>query len=161
MQSFVRHCASLIEDLVFGWQFPNSRLLADEYAKAGFFVYIPDFLQGDSLPISFLDNIEPTLKARDNLSVTDKAKNAAIVPATLGTWLPKHTEGTTKPLIDGFVNTLRTTPGTQKVGAVGFCWGARYAILEAHGPSENEFGSKIGGVDAVVACRTLYSSINA
>ena len=103
------------------------------------------------MPQSFLDNVEPNVKTQETLGLTDKAKNTAIVSATLGTWLPKHREGVTKPLIDGFVNTLRTTPGTDKVGAVGFCWGGRYALLEAHGPAENENGSKIGGVDAAIA----------
>ena len=109
-------------------------------------------LQGDSLPFSLLENIEPNLKAQENLSVADKAKNAAIVPATLGTWLPKHREGVSKPLIDSFVNTVRMIPGTNKIGAIGFCWGGRYAILEAHGQKKDETGSSIGGVDAAVAC---------
>ncbi|KAG8533143.1 uncharacterized protein KY384_001926 [Bacidia gigantensis] len=135
---------------VFGWETPNVRLLADEYAKAGFYVYVPDFLEGDSLDMSFLDNIAPSLKTQEGQGVTDKAANTAIVGTTLATWLPKHTEGKTKPMVDGFVNTLRTTPGTDKLGAVGFCWGARYAILEAHGQSTDENGSGIGGVDAVV-----------
>ena len=32
---------------IFGWEFPNSRLLADKYAKkGGYTVYIPDFMRG-------------------------------------------------------------------------------------------------------------------
>ena len=140
------------ENAVFGWEVPNVRLLADEYAKAGFYCYVPDVLNGDPLPMTFLDNVEPNVKTQESLSVTDKAKNAAIVPATLGTWLPKHTEGVTKPLIDGFINTVRMTPGTNKVGAIGFCWGGRYAILEAHGQKKDGSGSDVGGVDAAMAC---------
>jgi hypothetical protein len=45
--------------LVFGWEFKNVRLLADSYAKAGFYCYIPDIHQGDSLPIEFLQSVEP------------------------------------------------------------------------------------------------------
>ena len=89
--------------------------------------------EGDSLPLSFLQNVEPPLHVQETLSVTDKAKNAAVVPATLGPWLVKHREGVSRPLVDGFVNAVRMTPGTDKVGAVGFCWGGRYAILQAHG----------------------------
>lgn len=35
---------------IFGWEFPNSRLLADKYAKkGGYTVYIPDFMRGQSI----------------------------------------------------------------------------------------------------------------
>ncbi len=114
---------------------------------------MPDFHQGDSLPISFLDNVEPPLKTQETLSVLDKAKNAAIVPATLGPWLVTHREGVTRPLIDGFVNAVRMIPGTDKIGAIGFCWGGRYAILQAHGQSKSGEGSDVGGVDAAYAVR--------
>ena len=84
--------------------------------------------------------------------MTDKAKNAAIVPATLGPWLAKHREGVSRPIIDGFVNAVRMIPGTNKIGAIGFCWGGRYAILQAHGQSKDGKGSDVGGVDAAYAC---------
>ncbi|KAL8934854.1 MAG: hypothetical protein Q9216_005707 [Gyalolechia sp. 2 TL-2023] len=132
---------------IFGWEFPNTRLLADEYALAGFYTYIPDFHESDSLPISFLQNIEPPLKKQEQLSMTEKATNAATVPTTLGPWLVKHREAVSRPLIDGFINTVRMTPGTDKIGAVGFCWGGRYAILQAHGKTEGS----VGGVDAAFA----------
>ena len=93
--------------------------------------------------------------------MADKAKNAAIVPATLGPWLVKHREAVSKPLIDGFVNTVRKTPGTNKVGAIGFCWGGRYAILQAHGQLKDGSGSDVGGVDAAYACHPSLVAIPA
>lgn len=132
-------------------------MLADEYAKHGFYCYLPDFHQGDSLPTDFLQNVEPPLKKQENLTVAEKAKNTAIVPATLGPWLLKHREAVSRPLIHGFVNTVRSIPGTDKVGAIGFCWGGRYAILEAHGQPED--GSSFGGIDAAYACHPSLLAI--
>jgi len=68
---------------VFGWEFQNVRLFADNYAKAGFYCYIPDVHQGDSLPIEFLNSVEPPLKTREQLSMIDKTKATANVGTTL------------------------------------------------------------------------------
>jgi dienelactone hydrolase len=108
--------------IVFGWEFKNVRLLADNYAKEGFYCYIPDVHQGDSLPIEFLQSVEPPLKTRGQLSLVDKTKNTATVGTTLSPWLINHREAVSKPLIDSFIQAVRAIPGTRKVGAIGFCW---------------------------------------
>lgn len=115
--------------------------MADNYAKAGFYCYVPDVHQGDSLPLEFLNSVEPPLKTREQQTLIDKAKSTGIVGTTLPPWLVKHREAVTKPLIDSFIRAVRQIPGTGKVGAIGFCWGGRYAILAAHGE-----------VDAAYAC---------
>jgi len=135
---------------IFGYEFKNVRLLADHYTEAGFYVYVPDFHQGDSLPIEFLQSVEPPLKTREQLTLLDKTKATATVGTTLPPWLLKHREGVTKPLISSFIAAVRAEPGTGKVGAIGFCWGGRYAILAAHGE-----------VDAAYACHPSLVSIPA
>lgn len=69
--------------LVFGWIFPNVHLLTDNYAKAGFYAYVPDTHEDDSLPIEFLQNVEPPLPVRESLSVVQKTAKTAKVGATL------------------------------------------------------------------------------
>jgi dienelactone hydrolase len=127
--------------------------LADQYAKAGFFVYVPDLHEGDSLPVEFLQDVEPPLAVRKKLGVVEKAAKTAKVGATLGPWLIKHREGVAKPLIDGFINAIRFTAGTNKVGVIGFCWGGRYAVLAA----QNDEPGK--GVDAAYACHPSLVAI--
>jgi len=133
---------------IFGYEFKNVRLLADSYARAGFYVYIPDLHKGDSLPIEFLQSVEPPLKIREQQGLVDKTKATVTVGTTLPPWLLKHPESTTRPLISSFVSSVRALPGTGKVGAIGFCWGGRYAILAAH-----------GDVDAAYACHPSLISI--
>ncbi|KIW66121.1 hypothetical protein PV04_08325 [Phialophora macrospora] len=142
---------------IFGWKFKNVRLLADQYAKAGFYCYIPDVHEGDSLPIEFLQSIEPPLKQKEQEGLIDKAKETVDVMATLGPWLVKHREAVAEPIISGFINTVRTIPGTNKIGTIGFCWGGRYSILQAHARKEGQ----IGGVDAAYACHPSLLSIPA
>lgn len=131
---------------IFGFKLPNVRLLADEYAKGGFQVIIPDFHQGDSLPHEFLQTVEPPLPVRESMSIAGKAAQTAQIAATLGPWLIKHREAVTKPLVDDFVAKLHAEPGVEKVGVLGFCWGARYAILTTHEADASK------GVQAAYAC---------
>lgn len=85
---------------------------------------------------------------REQLSVTDKAKNTEAMMATLGPFLGRHTEAIVQPEIDSFIAAVRAIPGTGKVGAIGFCWGGRYAIIAAHGK-----------VDAAFACHPALTSV--
>ncbi|KAL3423928.1 dienelactone hydrolase family protein [Phlyctema vagabunda] len=133
---------------IFGWEFNNVRLLADNYSKAGFYCYIPDILQGDSLPIEFLQSVEPPLKTREHLTLVEKTKATANVGTTLSPWLLRHREAVTKPLVDNFISTIRAVPGTGKIGTIGFCWGGRYTIISAH-----------GSVDAAYACHPSLISV--
>lgn len=143
---------------IFGWKFNNVRLLADNYAKAGFTVYIPDVHEGDSLPIDFLDTVEPRLPQREARTMTEKATATAKTGATLGPWLLKHREAVARPLIEGFIDKVRYIPGTNKVGVIGFCWGGRYAILAGKKPFSGMEGK---GVDAVYACHPSLVAIPA
>ena len=117
------------------------RLLADNYAKAGFYCYVPDLHQGKSVPLSFLTTIEPPLKTRETITKEQKEEAGAEIGRVLMPWLGEHPHEKTKSLIESFIAAVRKDPGTGKLGAIGFCWGGKYSILAAH-----------SDVDAAYAC---------
>jgi len=152
------HLHGVLTLTVFGWKFPNVRLLADEYAANGFTAYIPDVHEGDSIDPSFLQTVEPQLPEREKQSLVDKTAATAKVGATLGPWLVTHREAVARPIIENFIDKVRYIPGTDKCGVIGFCWGGRYAILAAQKPFSGSAGK---GVDAAYACHPSLVSIPA
>lgn len=92
----------LIHDL-FGWTFPNVRLLADHYAReANATVYVPDFFGGAVLPAGPI--------ARGEWQDLD-----------LPGFLAKNSREVREPEIFAFARALRAR--YRRVGAVGFCYG--------------------------------------
>ncbi|PGH31415.1 esterase/lipase [[Emmonsia] crescens] len=92
----------IIHDL-FGWTFPNLRILADHYAReANVTVYLPDFFGG--LVLSF-ENI-----IADRFDLLD-----------LPNLMKKNSREIREPEIFECARALRQTH--KKVGAIGFCYG--------------------------------------
>ncbi|KAH9893539.1 alpha/beta-hydrolase [Cubamyces lactineus] len=90
---------------VFGIKLQNNLLLADDYARNGFKVVLPDLFEGDALPEDAL-----------NTGTFD-----------LPSWLGKH--GAER--VAGIVRTVQDAlkaEGVTKFAAVGFCFGARPAF---------------------------------
>lgn len=116
---------------IYGPDYINTQLVADEWAKAGFKVVIPDVFVGDPVPIEHIRSIHPKKRDQDNKSLLEKAKDTAITSVDVGPWMYNHREAVVKPLIDTFVKGVRDDPGTGKIGSIGFCWGARYVLLLA------------------------------
>lgn len=86
---------------IFGVGLPNVRLVADEYARAGYNVIVPDILHGDSVAADALDHCQ---------SKEDIFK-------VLGSWFPNHGPDTVTPVLDAVFAKLRSDG--QKIGIVG------------------------------------------
>ena len=66
----------------------------------------------------------------DSVSLAQRALDTARTAATFGPWLARHREAVVRPLIDAVVKELRSdATSTRRIGAIGFCRGARYAVL--------------------------------
>ncbi|CCL98846.1 uncharacterized protein FIBRA_00852 [Fibroporia radiculosa] len=119
---------------IFGWNFINTRLLADEYAARGFRVYIPDLFDGRELPqwtLSAVAADTPTLLQR------------MLRPLSLFAFVPfilRNSKTAQSAKIGTLLKQLRQTQADAKIGFIGFCWGGRYAIT-----MNSDF-------DATVAC---------
>ncbi|KAF8765695.1 hypothetical protein HU200_008195 [Digitaria exilis] len=89
----------LISD-AFGFEAPNLRKIADKIASSGYFVVVPDFLHGDPYDMNASN---PTL------------------------WLPAHDPQKAfeeaKPVIAAIKE-----KGVSKIGAAGYCWGAKVVV---------------------------------
>jgi len=95
---------------IFGFELPNVQILAKELAaSAGVEVYIPDICMGDACAPEGFDF------------------------SKLPAWFSKHGDAETVPVLNKVLKALRAG-GKERIMSLGFCWGARYAVLAAHGP---------------------------
>lgn len=77
------------------------------WAENGFYVYIPDILQGDSVPIEHINTITPKKRAQDEGGLTGAIKTNATAAYDLVPFITKHREAVVKPLIEGFVKAVK------------------------------------------------------
>merc|ERR1712072_172742 len=80
-------------------------------------------------------------------SVTEKASQTARLGVNFPPFLTRNREGVVLPLVKKIAKELKNDPEVQKLGVVGFCWGARYAIILSHDAPE---GPQAPYADAVV-----------
>ncbi|EAA32437.1 alpha/beta-hydrolase [Neurospora crassa] len=115
--------AILIIHDIFGWTFPNVRLLADHYAaEANATVFVPDFFGGFVCP--------PELVLEERWGEIDIAR-----------FMKENAREVREPEIFAFAKALKSAEGGgfEKVGAVGYCYGG-WAIFRL-AAAEHEEGS--------------------
>ena len=81
----------------------NSQLIADQFAANGYLVILADLYHGDAIPVN---------------PPGDK-------PFDFPAWLKSHPADRVQPVVDEIVEYARTTLGAKRVGAVGYCFGAK------------------------------------
>jgi len=81
----------------------NSQLIADQFAANGYYTIMPDILQGDPISLNRSADFDFT------------------------TWLAKHTTKDVDPIVEAGIKFLQDA-GYTKIGAVGYCFGAKYVV---------------------------------
>ncbi|OCL07540.1 dienelactone hydrolase family protein [Glonium stellatum] len=124
---------------VFGWNLPNSRILADNYAtKGGFLVYLPEFMDGNGAPADLIMSIH-AIDAGGFQAIWHALKvTRYLIPFRLNMRF-----SVVKPRIFNFFRELRKGEAANlPVGAAGFCWGGKWTTLLAH-DEEKENGKSL------------------
>ncbi|KAF4303258.1 Sec1-like protein [Botryosphaeria dothidea] len=88
----------------------NAQLMADQFAANGYFVVMPDLFHGDPVPFDV------------NMETFD-----------LKGWVSKHQPRRVSPVVDSVLKEMRGTLGCKRIGSVGYCFGAKYVILNLKG----------------------------
>ncbi|EPS29102.1 hypothetical protein PDE_04051 [Penicillium oxalicum 114-2] len=96
----------LLTDVI-GHRFINAQLIADQLAANGYLVVMPDLFHGDPIPLNRPADFD------------------------LMAWLkgpPGHLPPRVEPVVKAVLAEMKTKLGCEKIGAVGYCFGGKYAI---------------------------------
>lgn len=115
---------------VFGWELINTRLVADQYAAKGFYVLLPDFFNGDSLPADLEHKMMPPESAPKR-TIWQAVSQTFSAVGQGGPWMFNHRQAVSWPIITNFFSALRTDMPTAKIGAVGVSLSLSLPVFDA------------------------------
>ncbi|KAK0721681.1 putative cytoplasm protein, partial [Lasiosphaeria miniovina] len=110
----------------------NNQLLADRFASAGYLVLLPDLYNGDPFKLHKpFAVIHPTDDALTDWAAHGSDGNNP------------HTTQQVDPIVAAAVGYLGSQHGIQRVGAVGYCFGAKFVVRFLGGGSTTDASKKI------------------
>ncbi|KAK4243673.1 dienelactone hydrolase [Corynascus novoguineensis] len=99
----------IIPDVIGIWQ--NSKLIADQFAANGYLTLLLDVFEGDALQL----NRPPGFNIMEWLEKGSDGKTP-------------HTKEAVDPIVVDGIKALKEEYGITKLGAVGYCFGAKYVV---------------------------------
>ncbi len=100
-----------LPDVIGIWR--NAQLMADEFAASGYATLIADLFDGDPVPANGRPAGFDFAAWRERGSAGDKP----------------HTEAAVDPIVRAAVRYLREERGFKRLGAVGYCFGAKVSLF--------------------------------
>ena|SRR5882757_9292943 len=91
----------LLTDIL-GFEFINTRLVADQFASNGYLVVVPDLFHGDAMTL-------------------ERAQSSDVMGWIGGP--PGHLPNRVDPVVQASIKYMRETLSVQKLGGVGYCFG--------------------------------------
>ncbi|KAJ9660562.1 hypothetical protein H2198_002499 [Neophaeococcomyces mojaviensis] len=97
---------------VIGHRFGNAQLIADSFAANGYFVFMPDLFYGDAIKMNRPDDFDIMKWLQGEYNEKKTA----------------HTPPVVDPIVEKSIKEMREKHGVKKIGAVGYCFGAKYVV---------------------------------
>lgn len=120
------HIAVIVATDVFGFSIPNTRLIADSYAKeGGVIAVVPDLFEGKEPPADLLDTIN---SLSDNISIFSKIYGVLRLIWYFIPFIIRVTPQDGVNRIEKVIHYLKTNHGITHVAVQGYCWGGRIAV---------------------------------
>lgn len=98
-----------LPDVIGIWQ--NAQLMADQFAANGYTTLLVDLFNGDPIPVNSMGKID----IMKWLTEGSDGKNP-------------HTKEAVDPIVVAAIKHLKEELGIKKIGAVGYCFGAKYVV---------------------------------
>lgn len=100
-------------------------ILADKFAEAGWHVLIPDYYEGDPVPIELLQR-NPSLSIDEH--DWPEEKKDLLKNLDLAQWTLRHSANHIDDILQGFVPAVREAYPGKKLFVTGYCYGGKFAI---------------------------------
>jgi len=113
---------------IFGLASPNPRIMADTMALAGFTAYVPDLFDGEGQPLERMGH--PDTPGHEPTGIFAKLK-LLVTMATLAPFFFRHWPSNKTVGLNAFIDLLKSDRGHTRIGLVGYCYGAKVAVLSA------------------------------